>query len=299
MQTIRLGSVGVDVQAWQRAIGIVADGVFGPKTRAMTVAFQTTHHLTADGVVGTETWRAVGLAPKAVVLEGVDLSVAQAGARVDFERAYQAGIRFVVVRTQAGEAAADSTLMPFLTGARAASHLVSVYQYALPDEDPADDVDALMKAIGDVELDFPAWLDLETMNGRSASQVIDWGQGWKDRYLELRGHRPSIYSGQGFWSTLGPVCRLLSHLRRLRRRDAAHLRPIQARALSSVRRQSHRPHHCELHVAGQDVLTWRSRVGQRRARSHRREVRRAHRIARHRRRHRWRGRPRSLLRHAR
>lgn len=205
MQTIRLGSVGVDVQAWQRAIGIVADGVFGPKTRAMTVAFQTTHHLTADGVVGTETWRAVDLAPKAVVLEGVDLSVAQASARVDFAKLYAADVRFVVVRTQAGEAAADSTLMPFLAGARAASHLVSVYQYALPDTDPADDVDALMEAIGNVELDFPAWLDLETMNGRTASQVIDWGGGWVDRYHSARGHHPTIYSGQGFWSGLGAL----------------------------------------------------------------------------------------------
>lgn len=206
MQTIRLGSVGVDVQAWQRAIGVVADGVFGPTTRAMTVAFQTAHHLTADGIVGPATWRAAGVVPAiANVIEGVDLSPAQASARVDFAKLYGADVRFVVVRTQAGEAVADSTLMPFLAGARAAAHLVSVYQYALPDADPADDVDALMKAIGDVELDFPAWLDLETMNGRSASQVIDWGQGWKDRYLELRGHRPSIYSGQGFWSTLGPV----------------------------------------------------------------------------------------------
>lgn len=205
MQTIRLGSVGPEVQAWQRAIGVVADGVFGPSTRAMTVAFQTTHHLIADGIVGPATWRAAGLVPPAVVLEGVDLSPAQAGARVDFDKLFAAGVRFVVVRTQAGESVADATTKPFLEGARRAGHAVSVYQYALPDEDPADDVDALLRAIGDHELDFPAWLDLETLNGRSASQVLDWSGGWVERYRAARGHHPTIYSGKGFWSSLGPA----------------------------------------------------------------------------------------------
>ena len=203
MQTLRFGAVGEDVVAWQKALGLHADGVFGPGTRTATIAFQIAHHLTADGVVGAESWRAAGLAPALTVLEGIDLSAAQAGAHIDFARAYQDGIRFVVVRTQAGEAAKDSTLIPFLTAARAAGHLVSVYQYALPDEDPADDVIALLRAIDGIELDFPAWLDLETMNARSPSQVIEWGGGWVDGYHSARGHHPTIYSGQGFWSGLG------------------------------------------------------------------------------------------------
>lgn len=205
MQTLRFGSVGPDVAAWQSVLGLRADGVFGPATRTATIAYQIAHHLTADGVVGTDTWRAAGLAPALSVIEGIDLSAAQAGAHIDFARAYQAGIRFVVVRTQAGEAAQDSTLVPFLTDARAAGHLVSVYQYALPDEDPADDVAALLQAIDGIELDFPAWLDLETMNGRSPAQVIEWSAGWEEGYRAARGHHPTIYSGRGFWSGLGAL----------------------------------------------------------------------------------------------
>jgi len=205
MQTLRFGAMGEDVVAWQRALGLRADGVFGPGTRTATIAFQIAHHLTADGVVGTDTWRAAGLAPALVVLEGIDLSAAQAGAHIDFARAYQDGIRFVVVRTQAGEAPQDSTLVPFLTAARDAGHLVSVYQYALPDEDPVDDVAALLRAIDGIELDFPAWLDLETMNGRSPVQVIEWSAGWEEGYRADRGHHPTIYSGARFWSGLGPT----------------------------------------------------------------------------------------------
>jgi peptidoglycan hydrolase-like protein with peptidoglycan-binding domain len=58
--TIKLGSSGPDVQAWQNVLGIAADGKFGPQTDAATRAWQRSHGLTADGVVGPQTWAASG-----------------------------------------------------------------------------------------------------------------------------------------------------------------------------------------------------------------------------------------------
>ena len=52
---LKLGSRGSAVAAVQRALGIPADGVFGPKTRKAVKAFQARKGLTADGVVGAET----------------------------------------------------------------------------------------------------------------------------------------------------------------------------------------------------------------------------------------------------
>ena len=54
--TIKLGSKGKDVADWQSIIGAPADGDFGPITEAQTRAWQQSHMLTPDGVVGPVTW---------------------------------------------------------------------------------------------------------------------------------------------------------------------------------------------------------------------------------------------------
>lgn len=66
---IRLNSRGVDVKFAQKqlqvfvpeaAYGVTVDGDFGDKTEAAVKAFQRKCGLTADGVVGAETWRRLG-----------------------------------------------------------------------------------------------------------------------------------------------------------------------------------------------------------------------------------------------
>jgi peptidoglycan hydrolase-like protein with peptidoglycan-binding domain len=52
---------GTDVRAVQRALGVEADGIVGPVTRAAIVAFQRRNGLAADGIVGPLTLRALGL----------------------------------------------------------------------------------------------------------------------------------------------------------------------------------------------------------------------------------------------
>jgi peptidoglycan hydrolase-like protein with peptidoglycan-binding domain len=55
---IGLGSSGPDVVAWQKIVGVPADGKFGPQTQAATRAWQSAHGLTPDGLVGPKTWTA-------------------------------------------------------------------------------------------------------------------------------------------------------------------------------------------------------------------------------------------------
>ena len=49
------------VRALQQKLGISADGVYGPKTRAAVKRFQRAHGLTADGVAGPRTLAALGV----------------------------------------------------------------------------------------------------------------------------------------------------------------------------------------------------------------------------------------------
>ena len=53
------GSRGPDVSAWQAAIGVNADGIFGFGTEEATRAWQAAHRLAPDGVVGRNTWASV------------------------------------------------------------------------------------------------------------------------------------------------------------------------------------------------------------------------------------------------
>jgi peptidoglycan hydrolase-like protein with peptidoglycan-binding domain len=57
--TVEHGATGWPVGPIQRVVGVRADEVFGPTTRAAVERFQSRHHLAADGVVGRRSWRAL------------------------------------------------------------------------------------------------------------------------------------------------------------------------------------------------------------------------------------------------
>jgi len=54
-------SSGSTVTALQRALGIPADGIYGPQTRRAVRRFQRSHGLTVDGIAGPQTLAALGL----------------------------------------------------------------------------------------------------------------------------------------------------------------------------------------------------------------------------------------------
>src|SRR4051794_10993820 len=58
-QELQRGSHGEDVAAVQRALGVAADGEFGPVTRRAVRDFQAAHGLEVDGVVGPITSQAL------------------------------------------------------------------------------------------------------------------------------------------------------------------------------------------------------------------------------------------------
>lgn len=57
--TLRRGMTGALTRTVQGKVGAEVDGEFGPKTEAAVRAFQRTHGLVPDGIVGPKTWRAL------------------------------------------------------------------------------------------------------------------------------------------------------------------------------------------------------------------------------------------------
>ena len=62
--TVKKGSKGEAVKQLQMLLGITVDGIFGPKTKAAVVAYQTAHNLEPDGICGPKTWAAIDQAMK-------------------------------------------------------------------------------------------------------------------------------------------------------------------------------------------------------------------------------------------
>lgn len=66
--TLRRGSRGDAVKIVQTAVGVGADGVFGPATEAAVRQFQREHNLVPDGIVGPKSW---ALIPGAEMAKGL------------------------------------------------------------------------------------------------------------------------------------------------------------------------------------------------------------------------------------
>jgi lysozyme family protein len=56
-----LHAAGTSVRALQQALGITADGIYGRETRRAVRRFQRSHGLTVDGIAGPQTLSALGL----------------------------------------------------------------------------------------------------------------------------------------------------------------------------------------------------------------------------------------------
>lgn len=102
MKTIKRGSRGDEVIALQQALHITADGDFGPKTEAAVIAFQKSHNLIPDGIVGSMTWAALGVTDSRCV----DPSVIYAPLSGCITRTPNRSIKYLAIHYTAGGSSA-------------------------------------------------------------------------------------------------------------------------------------------------------------------------------------------------
>ena len=70
------------VKAVQRALGIPADGIYGPQTRRAVKRFQRRNGLVVDGIAGPQTLAALGLSTKALEASRIPRRIAAALDRI-------------------------------------------------------------------------------------------------------------------------------------------------------------------------------------------------------------------------
>src|SRR5918999_6309289 len=85
---LRKGDRGPAVAAIQQALGIAADGIFGPQTRAAVRAFQARNGLEVDGIVGPATMAALGISGAPATGGGGGSAVGTAQAMIGTPYAY-------------------------------------------------------------------------------------------------------------------------------------------------------------------------------------------------------------------
>lgn len=73
---LRNGSTGNDVKKLQAFLRLTADGIFGNNTRNAVIAWQQSHGLSDDGIVGPQTWKEMGLEEK---VADTKINISEAG----------------------------------------------------------------------------------------------------------------------------------------------------------------------------------------------------------------------------
>jgi len=88
------GGLGADaITTAQRALGVEADGVVGPRTRSAVKRFQRSNGLMEDGIIGPQTLKALGVYPEARARAGrVGGFAAAADRRVRVRRRSDGGL---------------------------------------------------------------------------------------------------------------------------------------------------------------------------------------------------------------
>lgn len=75
METLKLGSKGDAVKKLQQLLNLTVDSDFGLKTDKAVRAFQAKNKLTVDGIVGNNTWKALGVTITTTNSKCIDSSV--------------------------------------------------------------------------------------------------------------------------------------------------------------------------------------------------------------------------------
>lgn len=132
------------------------------------------------------------------VVQGVDVSVYQG--TINWSDVKAAGIDFAIARISDGTDL-DSDFSTNWSGMQAAGIVRGAYQYFEPGEDPTDQANIVISAVGKLGSgDLPVTADMETTGSQSAATIAANLQTWAAAVQTGTGKAPMIYTAEGYWN---------------------------------------------------------------------------------------------------
>lgn len=133
------------------------------------------------------------------MINGLDISRWQGD--VDFERAWQAGVRFVMIKCSEGSSWIDPKFTDFYERAKSVGMAVGAYHWYRPLSASAQ-MTIIQEAIGDRKLDFPLALDVEYHHNAKPDLYTSYLQQLVNKLSGFGGFEwPMIYTRASFWDS--------------------------------------------------------------------------------------------------
>jgi lysozyme len=199
---LRKGDRGQEVARLQAKVGADIDGIFGSKTEAEVIDYQSANDLGVDGLAGPKTLGHMGNE----VYPGIDLS--SHNGEVDFSKVVRAGVKYAWIKVTEGTTHVNPGFQKKFEDARRAGLIVGAYHFARPDTyagDPKDwknEADNFLKQLEVARLecgDLVPVVDLEQGLKTDDNYNCEWYLNWLDYVGCQTKTRPVIYTARWAW----------------------------------------------------------------------------------------------------
>lgn len=199
---LRKGDRGQEVARLQAKVGADIDGIFGSKTEAEVINYQSANDLGVDGLAGPKTLGHMGNE----VYPGIDLS--SHNGEVDFTKVVRADVKYAWIKVTEGTTHVNPGFQKKFKDARRAGLIVGAYHFARPDTyagDPKDwknEADNFLKQLEVARLecgDLVPVVDLEQGLKTDDNYNCEWYLNWLDYVGCQTKTRPIIYTARWAW----------------------------------------------------------------------------------------------------
>lgn len=137
-------------------------------------------------------------------VKGIDVSYYQS--TIDWSKVKGAGVKFAIARVSDGTGFEDPKFAANWSGMKSIGIVRGVYQFFRPAQDPIKQADLLVDTIdklGTLPTDMPPVMDVESVDGQSASTIRSNMKKWLDRVENRTGRKPIVYTAAFMSSAIG------------------------------------------------------------------------------------------------